>query len=256
MIDPHRECSLWGAPRPLQQRPAIPPKSTHKLRREAMTATANPSHSQNNVPHRLPKKLAPREFSRQLDPLLSLGKFLSPAMSSVSSNAAAKKKGEIGNHEKRRTSGKARRQAKRPRFGTELRTDPVFLGLQKTRLVDPVMSLPARRNRYHRRRTIRASGLAPPATSSTQMTAILWHSAPYATYGKSSATPRTIDPTIPKKRVRPSHSTRLHAPPLSPFSQQLVFPPGIPRHEHAHTNLFRAPSPWWDTPSANNPLAG
>jgi len=60
----------------------------------------------------------------------SAGKLLSPATSSVSN--AGRKKSEIGNPN-REEDPQTGRQAQRPWFRTELRTDPVFLGLQKTR---------------------------------------------------------------------------------------------------------------------------
>ncbi len=53
-----------------------------------------------------------------------------------------RKKSEIGNPNREEDPGKPDDQLSDRGFGTELRTDPVFLGLQKTRLLDPVMSLP------------------------------------------------------------------------------------------------------------------
>ena len=52
------------------------------------------------------------------------------------------KKAELGNPSRNENPGKPDDKLSDRGFGTELRTDPVFLGLQKTRLVDPVMSLP------------------------------------------------------------------------------------------------------------------
>jgi hypothetical protein len=53
-----------------------------------------------------------------------------------------RKKAEIGNPNREEDPGKPDDKLSDRGFGTELRTDPVFLGLQKTRLVDPVLSLP------------------------------------------------------------------------------------------------------------------
>jgi len=53
-----------------------------------------------------------------------------------------RKKAEIGNPNREEDPGKPDDKLSDRGFGTELRTDPVFLGLQKTRLLDPVMSLP------------------------------------------------------------------------------------------------------------------
>ena len=52
------------------------------------------------------------------------------------------KKGEIGNPDTEADSGRPDDQLGERGFGTLLRTDPVFLGLQKTRLLDPLLSLP------------------------------------------------------------------------------------------------------------------
>jgi hypothetical protein len=52
------------------------------------------------------------------------------------------KKGEIGNPNREEESGRPDDKLGERGFGTLLRTDPVFLGLQKTRLLDPLLSLP------------------------------------------------------------------------------------------------------------------
>ena len=52
------------------------------------------------------------------------------------------KKGEIGNPDREEESGRPDDKLGERGFGTVLRTDPVFLGLQKTRLLDPLLSLP------------------------------------------------------------------------------------------------------------------
>ena len=52
------------------------------------------------------------------------------------------KKGEIGNPKTDEEPGRPDDKLGERGFGTLLRTDPVFLGLQKTRLLDPLLSLP------------------------------------------------------------------------------------------------------------------
>ena len=52
------------------------------------------------------------------------------------------KKSELGNPNGDDIPGKPDDKLSDRGFGTELRTDPVFLGLQKTRLLDPILSLP------------------------------------------------------------------------------------------------------------------
>src|SRR5258707_9774690 len=53
-----------------------------------------------------------------------------------------RKKAEIGNPNREENPGKPDDNLSERGFGTGLRTAPVFLGLQKTRLLDPVMSFP------------------------------------------------------------------------------------------------------------------
>src|SRR4029077_11158906 len=53
-----------------------------------------------------------------------------------------RKKAEIGDPNREEDPGKPDDKLSERGFGTGLRTDPVFLGLQKTRLLDPIMSLP------------------------------------------------------------------------------------------------------------------
>jgi len=55
---------------------------------------------------------------------------------------AAKAKPEVGNPILDEDPGKPQIKLSSRGFGTELRTDPVFLGLQKTRLLDPLLSFP------------------------------------------------------------------------------------------------------------------
>src|SRR5437899_713137 len=52
------------------------------------------------------------------------------------------KKAEIANPHREEDPGKPDDKLSDRGFGTGLRTDPVFLGLQKTRLLDPILSLP------------------------------------------------------------------------------------------------------------------
>src|SRR3954463_15094511 len=52
------------------------------------------------------------------------------------------KKAEIGNPTKAEEPGRPDIKLSDRGFGTSLRTDPVFLGLQKTRLLDPLLSFP------------------------------------------------------------------------------------------------------------------
>ena len=72
----------------------------------------------------------------------AVGKSRSPAIFCACSSAAAKPRAEIGNPESGRSPGLPDDKLSDRGLGTLLRTDPVFLGLQKTRLLDPLLSMP------------------------------------------------------------------------------------------------------------------
>ena len=78
-------------------------------------------------------------------------------------------------------------------LGTLLRTDPVFLGLQKTRLLDPILSLPGTSDHPG---DYRHSGCtACHVIYANDRSPV--HSGPYAMYGNMGHSAQ-IDPTIPK----------------------------------------------------------
>src|SRR6266436_6851544 len=78
-------------------------------------------------------------------------------------------------------------------FGTELRTDPVFLGLQKTRLLDPVMSLPGTNDHPGDYRASGCTACHVIYANDRDPS----HSAAYAPFGHSGFS-ASSDPTIPK----------------------------------------------------------
>jgi hypothetical protein len=142
------------------------------------------------------------------------------------------KKGELGNPKHDDDPGKPDDKLSDRGFGTQIRTDPVFLGLQKTRLVDPVMSLPGTNDHPG---DYRASGCSAchviyandrdPA-----------HSAQYGHSGFSASS----DPTIPKNES--GHPIK-HVFTLSiPSSQCMVC------HVHPGTNMLTTyfGYTWWN----------
>jgi hypothetical protein len=145
------------------------------------------------------------------------------------------KKGEIGNPKKEEAPGKPDDKLSDRGYGTELRTDPVFLGLQKTRLVDPVMSLPGTNDHPG---DYRASGCTAchviyandrdPA-----------HSAQYAEFGNLGHS-ASIDPTIPKNES--GHPIKHVLTRSIPSSQCMVC------HIHPGTNMLTTyfGLTWWD----------
>jgi hypothetical protein len=145
------------------------------------------------------------------------------------------KKAEVGNPNREEDPGKPDDKLSDRGFGTELRTDPVFLGLQKTRLLDPVMSLPGTEDHPG---DYRASGCTAchviyandrdPA-----------HSGAYAKYGHSGFS-GSSDPTIPKNES--GHPIKHAFTRSIPSSQCMIC------HIHPGTNMVTTyfGLTWWD----------
>src|ERR1700730_16292854 len=123
-------------------------------------------------------------------------------------------------------------------FGTQLRTDPVFLGLQKTRLLDPLLSLPGTNDQPG---DYRASGCtACHVVYANDRSAK--HSAQYGTFGNRGFS-ASNDPTIPHNE--PGHPIRHEFTRSIPSSQCMVC------HIHPGTNMMAAyfGYTWWDNES-------
>jgi hypothetical protein len=120
-------------------------------------------------------------------------------------------------------------------YGTKLSTDPVFLGLQKTRLLDPLLSFPGtndhpgdyRQSGCTACHVIYANDRDPK------------HSGPYAQYGNTGLTV-TLDPTIPKGE--PGHPIKHQMTNGIPSSQCMVC------HIHPGGNMLTSyyGMIWWD----------
>jgi hypothetical protein len=146
-----------------------------------------------------------------------------------------RKKGELGNPNREEDPGKPDDQLSDRGFGTELRTDPVFLGLQKTRLLDPVMSLPGTNDHPG---DYRGSGCtACHVIYANDDDAA--HSANYAKYGHSGFS-ASSDPTIPKNQS--GHPIKHTFTRSIPSSQCMIC------HIHPGTNMVTTyfGLTWWD----------
>jgi hypothetical protein len=120
-------------------------------------------------------------------------------------------------------------------LGTELRTDPVFLGLQKTRLLDPILSMPGTNDHPG---DYRASGCtACHVIYANDRSPV--HSGAYAAYGNQGFSAQ-IDPTIPKNES--GHPIRHVFTRSIPTSQCIVC------HIHPGTNMVASylGYTWWD----------
>jgi hypothetical protein len=148
------------------------------------------------------------------------------------------KKAEIGNPNRQEVPGKPDDKLSDRGFGTELRTDPVFLGLQKTRLLDPILSLPGTNDHPG---DYRGSGCTAchviyandrdPA-----------HSGAYATFGHAGFS-ASSDPSIPKSE--PGHPIKHAFTRSIPSSQCMIC------HIHPGTNMVATyfGLTWWDNES-------
>src|SRR5439155_30751 len=104
-----------------------------------------------------------------------------------------RKKAEIGNPNREEDPGKPDDKLSDRGLGTGLRTDPVFLGLQKTRLLDPVMSLPGTNDHPGDYRASGCSACHVIYANDRDPT----HSGVYAPFAHSGFS-ASSDPTIPK----------------------------------------------------------
>ncbi|MBV9341262.1 MAG: hypothetical protein JO159_10295, partial [Acidobacteria bacterium] len=120
-------------------------------------------------------------------------------------------------------------------FGTLLRTDPGFLGLQKTRLLDPMLYFPGTNDEPG---DYRASGCSACHVIYANDRAYE-HSGPYATFGHLGQS-ATADPTIPKNQ--PGHPIKHEFTRSIPSSQCMVC------HMHPGTNMVTTyfGYTWWD----------
>jgi hypothetical protein len=145
------------------------------------------------------------------------------------------KKSELGNPNREEDPGKPEDKLSDRGFGTELRTDPVFLGLQKTRLVDPVMSLPGTNDHPGDYRASGCTACHVIYANDRDPS----HSATYAQFGHSGFS-ASDDPTIPKNE--PGHPIKHVFTRSIPSSQCMVC------HIHPGTNMLTTyfGLTWWD----------
>jgi hypothetical protein len=146
-----------------------------------------------------------------------------------------RKKSELGNPNREDDPGKPDDQLSDRGFGTENRTDPVFLGLQKTRLLDPIMSLPGTNDHPG---DYRASGCTACHVIYANDTDAR-HSANYAQYGHSGFS-ASSDPTIPKNES--GHPIK-HT-----FTRSIPSTQCMNCHIHPGTNMVTTyfGLTWWD----------
>jgi len=145
------------------------------------------------------------------------------------------KKSELGNPNGEESPGKPDDKLSDRGFGTELRTDPVFLGLQKTRLLDPVLSLPGTNDHAGDYRSSGCSACHVIYANDRDPT----HSGVYAQYGHSGFS-ASADPTI--RKDEPGHPIKHTFTRAIPSSQCMIC------HIHPGTNMVTTyfGLTWWD----------
>ena len=142
---------------------------------------------------------------------------------------------EIGNPNPEEDPGKPDDKLSDRGLGTLLRTDPVFLGLQKTRLLDPLLSMLGTNDHPG---DYRSSGCtACHVIYANDRSPV--HSGPYAKYGNRGYADQS-DPTIPKNE--PGHPIKHQFTRAIPTSTCIVC------HIHPGTNMVASylGYTWWD----------
>jgi hypothetical protein len=153
------------------------------------------------------------------------------------------KRGEIGNPTRGEEPGRPDAKLSDRGYGTLLRTDPVFLGVQKTRLMDPLLSFPGTNDQPG---DYRGSGCTAchVVYANDRSPA---HSGPYAPFGNSGRS-QTSDPTI--NRQQPGHPIR-HA-----FTRSIPSSQCMTCHMHPGTNMLTTyyGYTWWDNETDGNAM--
>jgi hypothetical protein len=126
-------------------------------------------------------------------------------------------------------------------FGTRLRTDPVFLGLQKTRLLDPLLSFPGTNDNPGDYRMSGCTACHVVYANDRDPK----HSGQFAQYGNQGLTV-TLDPTIPKGET--GHPIKHQMVNGAPSSQCMTC------HIHPGGNMLTSyyGMIWWDNETDGN----
>ena len=126
-------------------------------------------------------------------------------------------------------------------LGTRLRTDPVFLGLQKTRLLDPLLSHFGTNDNPGDYRSSGCTACHVVYANDRDPK----HSGPFAKFGNLGRS-QTADPTIPKNE--PGHPIKHQLTNGIPSSQCMVC------HVHPGTNMVTTyyGMTWWDNETDGN----
>ena len=220
---------LWGAA--LYNNGGYPHKNTHFG--ESYDRDGKPQ-SIKTSPAPTPEETRTKGVLPELDPLYRW-EISEPGNVLRVFERGGRKKAELGNPNREEDPGKPDDQLSDRGLGTELRTDPVFLGLQKTRLLDPVMSLPGTNDHAGDYRSSGCSSCHVIYANDRDPA----HSASYAQFGHSGFS-ASSDPTINKNE--PGHPIKHTFTRSIPSSQCMIC------HIHPGTNMVTTyfGLTWWD----------
>ena len=230
-------CMLWGAA--LYNNGAVPFKWSRY----------GESYSMNGVPQRLqtippptPEETSKKGILPFLDPLPRF-QITQPSNILRAFERGGRFKIEIGIPETKEEAGRPRARLSNRGLGTLARTDPVFLGLQKTRLLDPTLNFMGTNDHPG---DYRSSGCtACHMIYANDRSPV--HSGPFAKYGNlgmaASETDEwvlSVDPMIPKDE--PGHPIQHRFTRAIPTSQCIVC------HIHPGTSVVNSylGYMWWD----------
>jgi hypothetical protein len=224
-------CMLWGAA--LYNNGSVPDKWTR----------FGESYSMNGVPQRLqtvpppgPDEIRYKGVRPFLDPLPRF-EMTQPGNILRIFERGGRFRTEVGIPELTEEPGRPRSRLSDRGLGTQNRTDPTFLGLQKTRLLDPTLNFLGTNDHPGDYRSSGCSACHLVYANDRSRV----HSGPYAVYGHGGRT-LSADPTIP--RDEPGHPiAHRFAPGNSiPTSQCIVC------HVHPGTNVLNSylGFMWWD----------
>ena len=230
-------CMLWGSA--LYNNGSVPNKWSRYGESYSMNGT--PQRLQ-TVPAPTPEETAKKGILPYLDPL---PRFENSQPGNILRifERGGRFAPEIGIPESLELNGKPRQRLSNRGLGTLNRTDPVFIGLQKTRLLDPTLNFMGTNDHAG---DYRSSG----CTSCHMVYAndrSKVNSGPWAKYGNNGTAHstvdqlvRTVDPTIPKNE--PGHPITHRFVTGVPSSQCIVC------HVHPGTNVMNSylGFMWWD----------
>jgi hypothetical protein len=226
---------LWGAA--LYNNGAYPYKNPHFG--ESYSASGQPQVIR-TIPPPSQDLTASKGVLPQLEPL-TRWETSQPGNTLRVFERGAGPRSEIGNPDKEADPGHPDDKLSDRGFGTLLRTDPVFLGLQKTRLMDPLLSMPGTNDHPG---DYRSSGCSACHVIYANDRSVA-HSGPYAKFGNLGMSAES-DPTIPKNQS--GHPIKHEFTRSIPTSQCIAC------HIHPGTNMVASylGFTWWDNETDGN----